>query len=97
MYRWLAHHRIGHIGRSSSMKITDVKTATLQGNFSWTIVKVFTDEGLSGLGECYWGMGVETAVKKLGPLIVGEDPHNIDWHLWRRFYRWHKCKCDQWD
>jgi L-alanine-DL-glutamate epimerase-like enolase superfamily enzyme len=61
------------------MKITDVKTATIQGNFSWTIVKVFTDDGLSGLGECYWGMGVETAVKKLGPLIVGEDPHNIDW------------------
>lgn len=61
------------------MKITDVKTATIQGNFSWTFVKVFTDEGLSGLGECYWGMGVETAVQKLRHLLVGEDPHNIDW------------------
>lgn len=61
------------------MKITDVRTATIQGNFSWTFVKVFTDEGLTGLGECYWGMGVETAVKKLRHLLVGEDPHNIDW------------------
>ncbi len=61
------------------MKITDVKTAAVQGNFQWILVRVYTDEGLVGLGECYWGAGVEAVVKDLARLLVGEDPHNIDW------------------
>jgi L-alanine-DL-glutamate epimerase-like enolase superfamily enzyme len=61
------------------MKITDVKTATVQGNFDWTLVRVFTDDGLVGLGEAYWGAGVESVTHSLKGLLVGEDPHNIDW------------------
>lgn len=61
------------------MKITDLRTAAIRGNFEWILVRVYTDEGLVGLGECYWGAGVETVVHHLKDLILGEDPHNIDW------------------
>ena len=46
------------------MKITDVKTASVRGNFEWILVRVYTDEGLVGLGECYWGTGVEAIVRR---------------------------------
>jgi len=38
------------------MHITDIKTAVVRGNFDWVLVRVYTDEGLSGLGEAYWGL-----------------------------------------
>jgi L-alanine-DL-glutamate epimerase-like enolase superfamily enzyme len=47
---------------------------------------VFTDEGLVGLGECYWGAGVETVARSLEGLLAGEDPHNIDW-LYQKMIR----------
>lgn len=68
------------------MKITDVKTATLKGNFEWHLVRVYSDEGLVGLGECYWGPGVVQVVRRLKEIILGEDPHNIDW-LYQKMVR----------
>jgi len=68
------------------MKITDVRTAAIRGNFEWILVRLYTDEGLTGLGECYWGAGVETVVHRLTPLLVGEDPHNVDW-LYQKMIR----------
>jgi len=38
------------------VKITNVFTAVVQGNFPWVLVKVETDEGIAGLGEAYWGL-----------------------------------------
>ena len=35
------------------MKITDVRTAVVQGNFDWVLVRVETDAGITGLGEAY--------------------------------------------
>jgi L-alanine-DL-glutamate epimerase-like enolase superfamily enzyme len=61
------------------VKITDIRTATVQGNFGWILVRIYTDEGVTGLGECYWGAGVETVVRSMRGLLVGEDPQNIDW------------------
>jgi L-alanine-DL-glutamate epimerase-like enolase superfamily enzyme len=69
-----------------SMKITDIRTAAVQGNFEWILVRVYTDEGIVGLGECYWGAGVETVVHRMQRLVVGEDPHNIDW-LYQKMIR----------
>ena len=68
------------------MRITDIRTAVLQGNFEWILVRVYTNEGLVGLGECYWGAGVETIVRQMKPLLLGEDPHNIDW-LYQKMVR----------
>src|SRR4051812_50224920 len=59
------------------MKITRVSTAVVEGNFPWVLVKIETDEGITGLGEAYWGVGVAELVHKAAPVIIGENPHNI--------------------
>lgn len=64
-------------GKGSLMKITDVRTAVIEGNFDWVLVRVYTDEGVTGLGEAYWGAGVNELVHKIRPLLIGEDPTNV--------------------
>lgn len=59
------------------MRITNVATAVIAGNFPWVLVRVDTDIGVSGLGEAYWGAGVAELVHKAKPLLIGEDPTNI--------------------
>lgn len=59
------------------MKITDVRTAVIAGNFDWILVRIYTDEGLIGLGEAYWGAGVEDLIHAAKRLIIGENPFNI--------------------
>jgi len=59
------------------VKITRVSTAIIAGNFPWVLVRVETDEGITGLGEAYWGVGVAELVHKAKPLLIGEDPFNI--------------------
>jgi len=50
----------------------------------WTTVlaEIETDEGISGLGECYAGLFAPEATKSLietfAPLLVGEDPLEVD-------------------
>lgn len=74
------------------MKITDIKTflvdATPPGGWggggrNWLFVKVETDEGLHGIGEASgWPRVVETAVRDLKEILIGEDPARIErlWH-----------------
>ncbi len=59
------------------MKITNVSTAVIEGNFPWVLVRVDTDAGVSGLGEAYWGAGVAELVHKAKPLLIGENPVDI--------------------
>lgn len=40
------------------VEITDVQTVMIDGNFPWTLVRVYTDAGIVGTGEAYWGAGV---------------------------------------
>jgi L-alanine-DL-glutamate epimerase-like enolase superfamily enzyme len=60
------------------VKIESVRTAVIQGNFPWVLVKIETDVGLSGLGEAYWGVGVAELVHKAKPLLLGRDPRDIN-------------------
>jgi L-alanine-DL-glutamate epimerase-like enolase superfamily enzyme len=59
------------------MKITNVRTAVIDGNFPWVLVRIETDAGITGLGEAYWGVGVAELVHRAKRLIVGEDPTNM--------------------
>lgn len=68
------------------MKITGVKTALLQANFEWLLIKIETDEGVIGLGEAHWGFGVQEAIHRLEPHLIGENPLNIN-YLWEKMYR----------
>jgi L-alanine-DL-glutamate epimerase-like enolase superfamily enzyme len=68
------------------MKITGVKTAVVEANYDWTFVRVYTDEGVAGLGESFTAPGLTAIVRELEPLLVGEDPRNVD-KLWSKM-RW---------
>jgi len=67
------------------MKITDVKVAVIRGNFCWPIVRVDTDEGISGLGEArdyspahHYAVPLKEQILRLKKVIVGEDPTNVE-------------------
>ena len=75
------------------MKITEIKTflmnASPPGEVTWRhwlFVKVYTDEGLYGVGECWgWPRVVETAIHDLKALVIGEDPFHIE-RLWQKMF-----------
>jgi galactonate dehydratase len=54
------------------------------GSRNWLFVKVMTDEGIYGVGECSgWPRVIETAVRDLAGVLVGEDPAHIE-KLWQK-------------
>jgi len=59
------------------MKITRLKTAVVEGNFDWTFVRIETDEGIRGLGECFFAPGLTAILRSLEPLLLGEDPRDV--------------------
>ena len=59
------------------MKIVRLKTAVVEGNFDWTFVRIETDEGIQGLGECFFAPGLTAMLRSLEPLLVGEDPRDV--------------------
>jgi len=60
------------------VEITDVQTTMVDGNFPWTLVRVYTDAGVVGTGEAYWGAGVPEVVARMRPFVVGENPLDLD-------------------
>src|SRR5919199_1784231 len=61
------------------MKITAVKTAATLGHGMHLWVKVETDEGITGLGECvHGGTQAIAIIKELRPKLIGRDPFAID-------------------
>ena len=60
------------------VSITDVQTTMVDGNFPWTLVRVYTDAGVAGTGEAYWGAGVPELIERMKPFLVGENPLDID-------------------
>src|SRR3954451_14624436 len=68
------------------MQITAVTTAVVEANYDWTFVRVDSDDGLSGIGESFCAPGLTRIVRDLAPLLVGEDPRDVD-RLWTKL-RW---------
>ena len=51
---------------------------------NWCFVKIYTDEGVVGIGEgSGWPRLVQTAIEDLRSIIVGEDPFNIE-KIWQK-------------
>jgi gluconate/galactonate dehydratase len=67
------------------MKIVDIQTTVVEGNFDWILVKVYTDTGLSGLGEAYAGTMGGRMLDLLRPFILGEDPLDVDRLYWKMY------------
>ena len=75
------------------MKITDVKTFLIHDpdrpERNYTFVKVYTDEGLTGLGEAGINgkeLALEGLVKTYAPILIGMDPSRIE-HIWQTLWR----------
>lgn len=72
------------------MKIIDVKVWLVEGvKYNWTLLKIYTDEGYTGIGEATNWPGsqiVEAAAKELGQRIIGLDPMRTDF-IWTKLYR----------
>jgi galactonate dehydratase len=72
------------------MKITDVKVWLVEGvKYNWTFLKIYTDKGITGVGEATNWPGsqiVEAAAKELGKRIIGLDPMRTDF-IWSKLYR----------
>lgn len=43
-----------------------------------TLVKVYTDEGITGIGETRGDNGIEEMIKEMAKKLIGEDPFNIE-------------------
>lgn len=78
------------------MRITDVRTYLVRANEgrsadrprgrNWLFVAVHTDAGLVGCGEGGgWPEVVETGVREITPLLLGEDPFAAE-RLWLKIY-----------
>ena len=71
------------------MRITDVETFLVDASRkwkgrNWLFVKVYTDEGIEGLGEASgWPSVVEKAIQDLKYVVVGENPFDIE-RIWQR-------------
>jgi len=59
-------------------EITDVQTTMVDGNYPWILVRVYTDAGVVGTGEAYWGGGDTAIIERMKPFLVGENPLDID-------------------
>lgn len=72
------------------MKITDVKVWLVEGvKYNWTMLKIYTDEGHTGVGESTNWPGspvIEAATKHIASRIIGLDPMRTDF-IWTKLYR----------
>jgi galactonate dehydratase len=78
------------------MKITEVRTYLVNADHggrsdrphgrNWLFVKVFTDEGITGVGEGGgWPEVVEAGIRELSYFLIGENPFDIE-RLWTKLY-----------
>jgi glucarate dehydratase len=51
--------------------------------FSRIIIEVDTDEGITGLGECYSGASRTGQLAELKPLLIGQDAMNLERIRWK--------------
>ena len=67
------------------MKVTDVKTFAVDCfRTNWVFVKVYTDEGIDGVGEAtleYKEKALIGAVEHIKEYLVGKDPRDVEKHF----------------
>jgi gluconate/galactonate dehydratase len=60
------------------MHITRLSTCVIEANFDWTLIRVDTDEGVSGLGEAFFAPGLTAMVREFATILCGENPLDVD-------------------
>ncbi|MGO7207911.1 mandelate racemase/muconate lactonizing enzyme family protein, partial [Rhizobium ruizarguesonis] len=81
-----------HVGQpdpskwASDQRAGDGASKQFGGTRNWLFLKIDTDEGITGIGECSgWPRVVETAIHDLAPLLIGEDPAHTE-RLWQKMH-----------
>ncbi|MEO8131343.1 MAG: galactonate dehydratase, partial [Bryobacteraceae bacterium] len=76
------------------LKVTDLKTFIVNrggdNGLNYVFVKIYTDQGITGLGEgsvTSKEATVATAIDEHKRYLVGRDPTDIEMH-WQAMYRW---------
>lgn len=68
------------------MKITEIHTYVVDGGWRpWIFVKVQTDDGITGYGECSDSKnpyGIVGTIEDLKPILIGEDPRACEMRFW---------------
>ncbi|HEU4754868.1 MAG TPA: mandelate racemase/muconate lactonizing enzyme family protein, partial [Armatimonadota bacterium] len=59
------------------MRIRSITTAVLEANYDWTFVRIEADNGLTGLGECFFAPGLTAMIRDLSQVVIGQDPRNV--------------------
>jgi len=79
------------------MKITDVRWTSAfipieaplryafgsHPGFTRIIIEITTDEGITGFGECYGGASRAGQLAEMKPLLIGEDPMQLERLRWK--------------
>lgn len=72
------------------MRIEEVRVWLVEGvKYNWTMMKVYTDVGITGVGEATNWPGspiVEAAARHVGERVIGLDPLRTD-YIWSKLYR----------
>ena len=73
------------MGNKPAIKITDIKTFLVgAGSRNWLYVKIYTDQGIHGIGEAYSCGPDEATVKVIEDFklwLIGQDPRNVVQHV----------------
>jgi L-alanine-DL-glutamate epimerase-like enolase superfamily enzyme len=65
------------MSRPSGLKITDIRGATLAAIYDFPIIKIYTNQGIVGLGEVRDAGWIGQALM-LKPYLIGKDPLDIE-------------------
>ncbi len=72
------------------MKIVDYKTFVVGNPWkNWLFIKLYTDEGVTGLGEATGGLSTtphQADIEELARFFIGEDPRHPD-RVWYKMYK----------
>nr|MDO8075598.1 mandelate racemase/muconate lactonizing enzyme family protein [Candidatus Freyarchaeota archaeon] len=60
-----------------SLKITEVKSATVVGNYYWTYARVYAGD-LYGTGEGFFAPSLEDTIREFGRVIIGENALDVN-------------------
>ena len=58
-------------------RITRLTTAVVEANFDYVFVRLHTDEGIHGTGECFFAPGIVGMLTDMEDLVLGQDPRRV--------------------
>ena len=62
-----------------ALRISNIQTIEVEGHGYSTYVRIYTDRGKIGTGECiHGGAGVTDIIRDMSSQLIGESPYNID-------------------